>query len=181
MAANSIAVVARSFGNVFCSGISSSCSIILGRTLGENKLELAKDYAKRFLRLALIFGTCGGLFVLAMRPVFINMADLSEQATEYLGTMLIIQSYYLLGMTLNTCWIGSIFRAGGDSKFGFICDTITIWAWVVPVGFLLAFVLELPPMAVYFFLLFDEFFKMPFVYRHYKKYGWLKNITRDLH
>lgn len=180
VAANSIAVVARSFGNVFCSGISSSCSIILGRTLGENKLELAKDYAKRFLRLALIFGTCGGLFVLAMRPVFINMADLSEQATEYLGTMLIIQSYYLLGMTLNTCWIGSIFRAGGDSKFGFICDTITIWAWVVPVGFLLAFVLELPPMAVYFFLLFDEFFKMPFVYRHYKKYGWLKNITRDL-
>jgi len=40
-------------------------------------------------------------------------------------------------------------------------------------------VLKLPPMWVYFLIYLDEFVKLPFVYRHYKSYQWLKNITRD--
>ena len=34
-------------------------------------------------------------------------------------------------------------------------------------------------MVVYFFLFTDEFTKMPFALRHYRKGKWLKNITRD--
>jgi len=30
--------------------------------------------------------------------------------------------------------ISGIFCAGGDTKFGFICDTITMWLIVVPLG-----------------------------------------------
>ncbi|MBQ2706098.1 MAG: MATE family efflux transporter, partial [Agathobacter sp.] len=68
--------------------------------------------------------------------------------------------------------------AGGDSKFGMICDTITMWVIAVPLGFIAAFVLKLPPMAVYFILCLDEFWKIPVVIKHYKSYKWLKNITR---
>ena len=71
------------------------------------------------------------------------------------------------------------FRAGGDSRWGFICDFIDMWIYAVPLGFLSAFVLKLPPMWVYFLICTDEFVKLPFVYRHYKSYKWLKNITRE--
>ncbi len=179
VAANSVAVVARNFGTVFCNGVSSACAIIMGRTLGENNLALARTYGKRFVGLAFASGLVGTALILLSRPIFLNMGSLTPQAYHYLSIMLFIASYYVVGMSLNSTWIGSMFRAGGDARFGFLCDVITLWGWVIPVGFILAFVIKVPPMGVYFFLMFDEFFKMPFVYRHYKKEKWLKNITRD--
>ena len=34
-------------------------------------------------------------------------------------------------------------------------------------------------MVVYFLLNLDEMIKLPAVYRHYKKYQWMNNITRE--
>ena len=76
--------------------------------------------------------------------------------------------------------ICGIFRAGGDVRFGLICDIIAMWGYAVPVGLLCAFVLKIPEMWVYFVLCLDEFVKMPFIIRHYKKGAWLQNITRQL-
>ena len=54
-----------------------------------------------------------------------------------------------------------------------------MWLFAVPLGFISAFLLKLPPMWVYFLICLDECVKMPFIYRHYKSYKWLQNITRD--
>jgi Na+-driven multidrug efflux pump len=59
-----------------------------------------------------------------------------------------------------------------------ICDVVTLWAVVVPLGFIGAFVLKLPVLAVAFILTLDEFVKLPAVYWNYKKYRWVKNITK---
>ena len=50
---------------------------------------------------------------------------------------------------------------------------------IVPIGLLAAFVFKLPVLAVYFLLNLDEFVKLPAVYRHYKKYQWVRNLTRE--
>lgn len=89
VAANAIAVVARNWGTVLCFGIANGCAIILGRTLGENQLALAKEYAKRFLRLGLCFGIFGGILILLFRPLFLTMGHLSERAIHYLNFMLL--------------------------------------------------------------------------------------------
>ena len=54
-----------------------------------------------------------------------------------------------------------------------------VWGYAVPLGFLAAAVLKLPPLWVYFLLCTDEFVKWPFVIRHYRSRRWLNNITRD--
>ena len=97
----------------------------------------------------------------------------------FLKYMLLINSYYVMGAAVNTTLIAGVFRAGGDSKFGFICDTIDMWCYAVPLGFLAAFVLKLPVMWVYFLLCTDEFVKWPWVIRRYRSGKWLNNITRD--
>jgi Na+-driven multidrug efflux pump len=93
--------------------------------------------------------------------------------------MLLISAYYVIGKAINLTVVAGIFCAGGDTRFGLICDGITMWVFAVPLGFFCAFVLRLPVKAVYFIICLDEFVKMPFVYRHYRKYRWLKNITRE--
>ena len=93
--------------------------------------------------------------------------------------MLLICSYYVMGAAVNTSLIAGVFRAGGDSRWGFICDTIDMWGYGVPLAFLSAAVLRLPPLWVYFLMCTDEFVKWPWVIAHYKSKKWLKNITRD--
>lgn len=181
VAANSFVVVVRNFGTILCFGMASAGGILLGNMIGENKLEEARDAAKQIMKLTVISGAIGGLIVVAAMPIVLNYASssLSGQAMHYLKYMLWINTYYIMGAAVNTTLIAGAFRAGGDSRFGFICDAITMWCYGVPLGFLAAFVLKLPVMWVYFLLCTDEFVKWPWVFRHYRSGKWLNNITRD--
>ena len=180
VAASSVASTVRNLCSIACFAMAGGASVLLGIKIGEGKMEEAKEYATRSCHATLGLGVLTGLIILAVRPIVFMSFTLSEQAYNYLDIMLIISSYYVIGQAMNTLLIAGIFRAGGDSRFGLICDTITMWVVAVPLGFLSAFVLKLPPMVVYFILCLDEFWKIPVVYKHYRSFKWLKNITREL-
>lgn len=179
VAANAVVIVARNLGTVVCFGIANAGAILLGKAIGEGQRETVKADASRFCRLTFFSGIAGGILIFLLRPLFMNMADLTAAARGYLSGMLFMNMYYVLGQAMNTTMICGIFRSGGDSRWGFVCDVIDMWLFSVPLGFFSAFVLRLPPLTVYFLICLDEFVKMPFVFGHYKSYRWLKNITRD--
>lgn len=178
VAANSITSVVRSLGSVVCFGVSSAGGIILGKAMGDNQLEKAELYAKRLLHLTAWTAVCGGLVVLLVRPVLLSCMNLTETVHGYLGVMLLITAYYIMGQAVNTMLVCGIFRAGGDVRFGLKMDFVAMWLYAVPVGMLAAFVFRLPPLWVYFILCLDEFVKMPVIFIHYRKKKWLKNLTR---
>ena len=179
VAANSLVIVVRNIGSVFCFAIASAGTILLGQIMGKGDLEKSKKYASRMLRLTVITGALGGVIVLVVTPFVLKFASLNETAMHYLKYMLLINSYYIMGAAVNTALIAGVFRAGGDTKFGLICDTVDMWVYAVPLGFFAAFVLKLPVLWVYFLLCTDEFVKWPWVLHHYRKGEWAKNITRE--
>lgn len=179
VAANSFVTVVRNFATVLCFGLASAGGILLGHVIGEGRLEQARRDGSRLLRLTVLTGAIGGVLVLAAMPFVLRAADITPQAREYLRVMLLINSYYVMGAAVNTMLIAGAFRAGGDSRFGFVCDTVIMWGYAVPLGLLAAFVLRLPVMWVYFLLCTDEFAKWPGVLHHYFSGRWLKNITRS--
>ena len=180
VAASAVATTVRDLCAIVCFAMAGGASVLLGIKIGEGKMEEAKEYAKRSCHATFVIAIITGLIILAIRPLVFMSFTLTTQAHDYLNIMLMISAYYILGQAMNTLLIVGIFRAGGDSRFGLICDVITMWVVAVPLGFLSAFVLKLPPMVVYFILCLDEFWKIPVVYRHYKSFKWLKNITREL-
>ena len=177
VAANSIANISKNLVVCLCLGLGSAGSIIIGNELGADCFEEAKKAGRTLTKLSMICGALSGLFLLALSPVIVELAGITTTAKEYLRGMLFMCSFYLVGKSVNSMTIGGIFPAGGDSKFGLLCDTVTLWCITVPIGCLCAFVLKLPVLGVYFVLNLDEIVKLPVVYRHYRKYGWLKNIT----
>ena len=179
VAANSFVTVVRNFGTVLCFGMASAGGILLGNEIGEGKMEAARTDARRIMKLTVISGAIGGVLILLVTPFVLQVADVTDLARHYLKYMLLINTYYVMGAAINTTLIAGVFRAGGDSRFGFICDVITMWGYGVPLGFLAAFVFKLPVMWVYFLLCTDEFVKWPWVLKHYHSDKWLKNITRD--
>ncbi len=177
VAANSIANIAKNLIASLAGGIGNGGSIMVGNELGAGQLETAKAYGRKLCHIAVVSGILSGIFLLLLSPLVLEITDLSPQAEEYLRWMLAMCAVYMVGKYVNGTTIAGIFCAGGDSRFGFLCDAVTLWCFTVPVGLLAAFVFKWPVLAVYFIVNSDEIVKLPAVYRHYRKYKWLKDLT----
>ena len=177
VAANSVANILKNIIACVCNGIGIGAGIIVGNELGKGEMERATEYGNRLFKLAVFAGAVSGLILLAVSPVLrIFTGSLSAQAHSYLKKMYIC-TYYMIGKSVNATVIAGVFCAGGDTKFGLKCDAVTMWVILIPIGMITAFVLKLPIMVVYFIISMDEIIKLPAVYRHYKKYNWVRNLT----
>lgn len=177
VAANSIANIAKNLIASLAGGIGNGGSIMVGNELGAGRLETVKAYGRKLCHIAVVSGILSGIFLLLLSPLVLEITDLSPQAEEYLRWMMAMCAVYMVGKYVNGTTIAGIFCAGGDSRFGFLCDAVTLWCFTVPVGLLAAFVFKWPVLAVYFIVNSDEIVKLPAVYRHYRKYKWLKDLT----
>ena len=177
VAANAVAAQVKDLVSCFCFALAAGGSIVVGNELGAGNLDTAKDYGDRLFKISVISGLILGAITAALTPVILAMVDLTPTAEKYLMWMLLMCLYYIMGRSINSVVISGIFAAGGDTKFGMICDTVTMWCFIVPIGALLAFVIKIPVVWVCFFLYLDEMVKIPVVYKHYKKYRWVKNLV----
>ena len=180
VAANSVVNVIRQLASIMCFGMAYGGAVVLGKTMGSGDMELAERNANRLVRSTILAGVAGSILLLCCFPIMPLLADLTPAAAHYRDLLMFINAFSITGAAINTVLICGIFRAGGDAKFGFIMDCISMWVVSVPLGLLAAFVFKLPPIWVYFILYLDEFEKMPVVVIHYLKKGWLKNITREI-
>lgn len=181
VAANAVAVMVVDIGAIAERGFANATTIVIGQTLGANLIEKTKEYAKKLVLLTAYVAAAGCLIIVALRPVIMNFYSdkLTQTAVAYLGSMMFMTTYRMIGEGINTCIICGCFRGGGDTKYGLYMDMVMMWLVAIPLMVIAAYVLRLPPIWVYFIMTLDEIEKMPFIFIHFKKYEWLKNITRD--
>jgi Na+-driven multidrug efflux pump len=92
--------------------------------------------------------------------------------------MFFVLSLYMVGPTVNTIVCNGVFTAGGDTYFDFYSLCVCMWGLAVPLAFLGAFVFHWHPVLVYACTCVDEVGKMPWVFAHFRRYKWVKNLTR---
>lgn len=177
-AASSVVQVTRQLATVVTFGVATAASIVIGKSIGENKIKEAKIYGKKFVKLSLITGLMGSIVVLIVRPIAMNNLTLSPLAVSYLSSMMFVMSYFVLCQAYNTTMIVGIFRAGGDTKFGLFIDVTTMWGCSILLSALAAFVFKWSVPIVYIILMSDEIIKIPLCTVRFKTYKWLNNITR---
>lgn len=178
-AANAVANVVKDIVTCISCGISAVSSIIVGNLLGADKLDKAKEYGGKCARISIVCAFCTAGLVLLVSPIITSLFVLEETAKYYLKIMLLICAFYMIGRCINDTVIVGIFKAGGDAKFDAQSVFVTIWLVILPLAAISTFVLHLPVLVVYFIISMDEVVKLPWVYRHYKQYKWVKNITKE--
>lgn len=180
VAANSITAIAKNLISCIIFGVGGGTGVLVGNLLGANELEKAKKYAGRLTRIAAVLGfTTGGVLVLST-PFIISLLNLSETAEGYLRIMIIFCGLNLCAQAMNHVILDGVFGAGGDTIFDMRTNIVTMWCVTLPLGLLAAFVFKIPAPFVYGIVNMDEIVKLPAVFIHYKKYIWLRNITRDV-
>ncbi|MCR5262817.1 MAG: MATE family efflux transporter [Clostridiales bacterium] len=177
-AANSIAAVVRDMMCCLCNGIASAGGILVGNELGAGNLERGRLYGNRVTKLAYIIGFMATALVLLITPIIVPLMILTDTAREYLIGMMVIMAIYMIGRCVNTVVINGVFSAGGDTLFDVYSLTVTMWGIAIPTALLGAFVFRWPVLAVYACTCLDEVGKIPWVMLHYRKYKWVRDLTR---
>lgn len=180
VAANSITAISKDILSCLIRGVGAGAGILVGNLLGANQLDRAKEYGRRLTKLAAILGACTGGTLMLVSPILVRLAPLNETASGYLQIMLIFCGFNIMAQSINHVVLDGIFGAGGDAKFDMKGNICAMWCFSMPLGFLAAFVWKLPVPVVYCIVNLDEIVKLPAVFIHYKKYVWLRNITREL-
>ena len=181
VAANAVTQVLRQFSMVVVFGVSNATAIYLGKTIGEGKVEEAKQYAKRFLGLSIVTGVLGGLVILLLAPIVEGTMTLSLESKEYLRFMTKAMSVYAACMSVSCTTIVGVLRSGGDTKFSLIVDTCIMWGVSIPLAAIGAFIFHWSVPMVYLCLLTDEVLKLPIALKRFRSHKWLKNVTRDMY
>lgn len=178
-AANAAAAVLRDLLCCLTDGMAGATIIIVGNELGAGKLELGKLYGCRFAILSAIVGVITMGAVLLLAPVVINNMKLTAEASELLRGMFYILSFYMIGRCINTVVINGVFGAGGDTLFDMYSLAVCMWGLAVPLAFLGAFVFHWPILLVYGCTCIDEVGKLPWVFNHFRRFIWVKDLTRN--
>ncbi|KXA15748.1 MATE efflux family protein [Fusobacterium equinum] len=179
VAASSVTQILRQLSAVVTFGIANAAAILIGKTIGEKRYDLAQNYAKRLIRLSIISCSIGSLLIFCISPWVVKHFAVTPEIQDYLSYMLKIIVLYIIAQGISVVFIVGIFRAGGDSRYGLFVDFSTMWLGSILLGFIGAFILHLPVKIIYLLLMCDEFLKVPMVIKRYKKRKWLKNVTRD--
>lgn len=179
VAANSIVSVVKSLISCLIRGVGGGAGIMIGNLLGANLLDKAKAYGARLTKLAVVVGICTALALAALTPVIMNITQLTPKAAEYLKIMIAFICFNIAAQSINHVVLDGIFGAGGDAKFDMKTNIIFMWCISVPISLMAAFWWHLPAPVVFCLCNMDEIIKLPVVFHHYRKYIWLRNITRE--
>ena len=180
VAANSIVAATKSLISCLIRGVGGGAGIMIGNLLGANLLEKAKNYALRLTRLSAVVGIATGALLVLMTPVIMGITELTPQAASYLKIMIAFTGLNIAAQSVNHVVLDGIFGAGGDAKFDMNTNIIFMWCICVPLSLMAAFWWKLPAPVVFCLCNMDEIIKLPVVFLHYRKYIWLRNITREI-
>lgn len=178
-AANSVAAVVRDLICCACNGVGTAAGIMVGNELGAGELERGKAYGIKLKNLSYGIGFASTALVLAVTPLVVRMVILSETARGYLTGMMCIMAVYMIGRCVNTVTINGIMDGGGDTLFDMYSLAVCMWGIAIPLAVLGAFVFRWPVLLVYACTCLDEVGKIPWVMLRFRKYKWVRNLTRE--
>ena len=177
-ASNSVAAVIRDLICCACNGIGTAAGIMVGNELGAGNLEKGKALGIKLKNISWVVGFASTALVLALTPLVVRMVILTPEAQQYLTGMMIIMGFYMIGRCVNTVTINGVLDGGGDTVFDMYSLAVSMWGIAIPLALLGAFVWHWPVLAVYACTCLDEVGKIPWVMLRFRKYKWVKDLTR---
>ena len=162
---------------VFCMGFGNGIGVLIGKRIGEKKVDEARLYAKRSMWFMPLIGAAVGIFLLPLSkllPIFFNVGpEIIKDATSIL--MILIFMYPFNSFCMN--WIVGVCRAGGDTVFSAVAEIVVLWCVSIPLGYVAAFILNLPAPMIYLFFCSESVVKAIIGAIRVVSGKWLRDVT----
>lgn len=176
IAANSIATTIFQILSVVAYGSSSATAVVIGKTIGEGKKDLVRQYAITLQILFLIIGVVSGAGLYLFKDFILQFYTISEETRQLALQFITVLSITIIGTTYEVACLVGIVRGGGDTKFVLYNDTIFMWLIVIPASALSAFVFHFSPLVVFICLKSDQILKCFVAFVKVNRFRWVKSI-----
>lgn len=177
VAANSINNVSYQLSLLFVQGLSSASSVIIGNTIGTGDYQKVKSYANTIVILSIFCGLIASSSIIFMRDFILSFYNVTEETKFIAKNIMIATSIVILFKSLSSNLLFGILRGGGDNKFVFKYEMITLYFLAIPLGTIAAFYLKLSVPLIFIFLKSDEIIKGIIGYFRVKKGNWINDVT----
>lgn len=161
-------------------GIASAASVMVGHRIGEGNEEEGEAYAWKFSIISIISGLLIGGLLAAASPLILSLFNISAEVWDSALRILYITAIIMPIRVFNIVHIIGVLRGGGDVKFSFIAEAITMWCIGVPLAFIGAFVFNLPVEYVVTLVMLEELVKFTVIIRRLLSKQWIKNLIHDM-
>lgn len=161
-------------------GVGDASLILLGQKLGENQLEEARIYGKKFIRAGLVVGLAVGLLLIVAGRQIVGLFDFTPEGAQYTRTILTIFGVMMPVSLINMIIVTGLLRSGGDTRFAMLADAGTVWVLGVPAAFLSALFFEWPIDLCVAAVQFEGIVKLVIIYVRQRQEKWVRNVISGL-
>ena len=181
IAANSVATTFYQYLKVVVQAMSATSAVMIGQAIGRGDIERVKSDGRTLSVICVGLGVVLGALLFALKNPLLSLYQdsFTPEAMQIAENLLIIMSFVMVGMAYQMPVCFGIIQGGGDAKWNMAVNLISTWCIVVPLSFMSAFWWKLPVEWVVLCIQSDQFFKGIPAFIHFRKYKWMKKLTRE--
>lgn len=164
---------------VLFGGLSGAINVMVGNSLGANKLEEARDNAFKLIVFSIKVAAFLSIVIFFSRDLIISLYDISEYTRKVANYNMLTLAVFFPTFVIS---VGCFFtlRAGGDVKSTLIMDALFMWLVPVPLSLILGYFTKLEIYEMFLILQSTELIKMVLAMHRYRKGKWVKNLAEEL-
>ncbi len=179
IAANSIASIVFQVCSVFGMSSGHASAIVIGRTIGEKRLDMIRPYSRSLQVIFVLLGLLSGGIVFFSRRWILSLYSISAETYQLAYQFLTVLSITTVGSCYEWPVEGGIIAGGGDTKYQAIVDNLFMWLFTIPSAALSAFVFHWSPLVTFCFLKADQLLKCIPNSIRCNRYRWIRELTRE--
>ncbi|MCD8151243.1 MAG: MATE family efflux transporter [Clostridiales bacterium] len=179
IAANSVATTFYQYLKVVVIAMSSTSAVMIGNAIGRGERQHIRAAGRTLSVIDVIIGVALGLALIALRKPLLSLYSLNDNATMLALRLIVLMGFIMIGMSYQMPVSFGIIQGGGDTTFTMKMNMICTWCIVMPLSFMAAFWWKWPVVLVVLVIQSDQIFKCLPVFLHFRKYHWMKKLTRE--
>lgn len=174
---------ANSIFNIFnfaSFSIGDAALILIGEKLGEGDKEYSWSLSKHIIRVDIAVALVVGAITIALSGPLSGLFKLSSEGRASTANILIVFGLTMFLDLFCGLMISGILRAGGDTRFAMIAESLCVWLVAVPLAFIGALVLHLPIHLAVLLTRVENMVKGLILLHRYHSGKWMNTVIEDL-
>ena len=174
---------ANSIFNIFnfaAFSIGDAALILIGEKLGEGDMEYTWKLSKHLIKASVLAGIVIGTITALLSAPLSGIFNLTDEGKMYTKYILIVFGATMAADLFNGLQIAGILRAGGDTKFAMISESLCIWFIAVPLAFIASLAWHLPIHLALLVTRTEMFIRAAILTKRYLSKKWMNTVITDL-
>ena len=175
VAAVAVASTLNSLSYVLMNGLSGAVGIIIGKTIGEGRIDRIKEYSYTTEAIFILLGIITSAMLFFTRYPFVSLYNVGEDAARIAVQLISVLALTVIGTSYQSACLGGLVKSGGDVSFIFKNDAFFIFLIVLPLS-ITAVRLGAPLWLVFLALKSDQILKCIPAAIKINRFGWIKRL-----